>query len=539
MLTAERFAYIVEPARSFWPEVLVVATPWKVQESGLRHFVVRREFRQANAFPRLNHGGWQDPAHVYYLGATRAMSNRTDPGQAAMPPWFGWRTPVMLAGLMGAAAMLGCGKAGNEYVEPPPPEVTFALPIQAPITPFIDENGLTEAADEAEVRSRVRGFLESVEFQPGARVEQGDLLYRIEKKQYQAAYESAEAAVQTAEAAIGVAEASVKIARAEKLRAGQDLDREKRLKEQNASSQADYDAAVADAAAAEAKVESAMADVNSAEAEKARAEATLKQAKDDLDYTEVRAEIDGRITKTNFKVGNLVENGSHLATIVDDREIFANFSVSDRAVLRIMAVRRAAGISRAGSDESPWRGDPVYMAREEDQGYPFEGKLDDVDQAGVDSETGTLGLRARFDNSTGDLLPGLFVSLRVPAAETIESLLIPERAVLRDQEGTYVLTVDAENKVDRARINLGQAVSGWAIVLGGIDASTRVLVEGLQFTRPGGTVVPIEAKYEVDANKLIRGLSDPDRSELPSSGDDSTAGNEQESSGESNQTPQP
>jgi RND family efflux transporter MFP subunit len=439
--------------------------------------------------------------------------------------------------LLIAVSMLGCGTAGNEYVEPPPPEVTYALPIQAPITPFTDEIGLTEAVNEAEVRSRVSGFLKSVEFQPGEEVKQGDLLYTIEKDQYQAAFDSAQAAVQTAVAAIGVAQASVKIAEAEELRADQDLDRERRLKEQNASSQADYDAAVAGAAAAKAKLEAAMADVESAKAEKARAEAAFEQAKLDLDYTEVRAEIDGRITKTNFKVGNLVENGSQLATIVDDREVFANFSVSDRAALRIMATRRAAGISSEGS---PWRGMPVYMAREGDQGYPFEGKLDDVDQAGVDSETGTLGLRATFDNPNSDLLPGLFVSLRVPAATAVETLLVPARAVLRDQEGTYVLTIDAENKIDRARIDLGQSVSGWAIVLGGIDPDTRVVVDGLQFARPGGTVVPNEAIYEVDAIQLLRGLSDPDRSRQPAADAASNGEKAQQlSSGESNQTQQP
>jgi RND family efflux transporter MFP subunit len=456
------------------------------------------------------------------------MSTRNDPGQSAIFACFAW--------LVVAASMLGCGTSGNEYVEPPPPEVTYALPIQAPITPFTDEIGLTEAANEAEVRSRVRGFLKSVEFQPGEEVKQGDLLYTIEKDQYQAAYDSAQAAVQTAEAAIGVAQASVKIADAEKLRANQDLDREKRLKEQNASSQAEYDAAVAGAAAAEAKLEAATADVESAKAEKARAEAAFEQAKLDLLYTDVRAEIDGRITKSNFKVGNLVENGSHLATIVDDREIFANFSVSDRAVLRIMEVRREAGISPEGS---PWRGMPVFMAREGDQGYPFEGKLDDVDQAGVDADTGTLALRATFDNPSSELLPGLFVSLRVPAANAVESLLVPARAVLRDQEGPYVLTIDGENKIDRARINLGQSVSGWAIVLGGIDPSTRVVVDGIQFARPGGTVVPEEARYEVDAVQLLRGLSDPDRAREPLDDTDSSGGQGQASSGEPNQTQQP
>jgi RND family efflux transporter MFP subunit len=432
--------------------------------------------------------------------------------------------------------MVGCGTSGNEYVEPPPPEVTYALPIQAPITPFVDEIGLTEAAKEAEVNSRVRGFLKSIEFQPGAEVKQGDLLYTIEKDEYQAAYDSAQAAVQTAAAAIGVAQASVKIADAEKLKADQDLDREKRLKEQNASSQAEYDAAVSGAVAANAKLEAAMADVESAQAEKARSEAAFEQAKIDLDFTDVRAEIDGWITKTNFKVGNLVENGSQLATIVDDREIFANFSVSDRAVLRIMAARRAAGLPSEGS---PWRGMPVYMAREGDQGYPFEGKLDDVDQAGVDADTGTLGLRATFENSSKDLLPGLFVSLRVPAATAVDSMLIPERAVLRDQEGTYVLTINAGNEIDRSRIELGQSVSGWAIVLDGIDSSTRVVVDGIQFARPGGKVVPQEAIYEVDAIQLLRGLSDPDRSRQSAADADSNGEKAQVSSGESNETQQP
>ena len=160
------------------------------------------------------------------------MSIRNDLGRAATLAGRGCRATMMLAWLSGAAAMLGCGKAGNEYVEPPPPEVTFALPIQAPITPFVDQNGLTEAAYEAEVRGRVRGFLKSVEFQPGEQVRAEETFCtRSRKKSIRRPYESAQAAVQTAEAAIGVAKASVKIAQAEKLRANQDLDREERLKD--------------------------------------------------------------------------------------------------------------------------------------------------------------------------------------------------------------------------------------------------------------------------------------------------------------------
>ncbi len=256
---------------------------------------------------------------------------------------------------------MGCSQASNEYVEPPPPEVTYANPIEAPITPFIDQNGVTEAANEAEVQSRVRGFLKSIEFQPGQSVKQGDLLYTIERDEYEAAVESATAAVETAVAAIAVAEASVKTAEASVLKATQDLDREERLKARQASSEAVYDAAVAASAAAKASLESARANVTAAQSQKLQADADLKQAKIDLGFTEVRAEIEGRITRSDVKVGNLVDNGSRLATIVDDRQIFANFSVSDRAVLRLINARKAVTSGGQEVGRESWQGTPVFL----------------------------------------------------------------------------------------------------------------------------------------------------------------------------------
>ena len=264
--------------------------------------------------------------------------------------------------LTSLACLMGCSLASNEYVEPPPPEVTYANPIEAPITPFVDENGVTEAANEAEVQSRVRGFLKTIEFQPGQSVKQGDILYTIERDQYEAAVESATADVETAAAAIEVAQASVKIADAAVLKATQDLDREERLKAQQASSETLYDAAVAASAAAKASLESARASVTAARSQKLQADADLKQAKIDLDFTEVRAEIEGRITRSNVKVGNLVDNGSRLATIVDDRQIFANFSVSDRAVLRLINARKAATSGAQEVGRESWQGTPVYLA---------------------------------------------------------------------------------------------------------------------------------------------------------------------------------
>ena len=452
------------------------------------------------------------PVQNQFYQANRKMSDlSTTTDFRCEPRHGGWA-------LIALVCLVGCSQTSNEYVEPPPREVSFAYPILAPITPFVDQTGITEAAYEAEVRSRVRGFLQTIEFESGQSVKQGDLLYTIEKEQYDAAYEVAKASEETAEAAIGVAEAAVKTAEAAVLKAAQDLEREERLKEQNASSQAQYDAAVAETEASKASLESARANVKAAQSTKHQAEAAVRQAKLELDYTDVHAVIDGRITKTNFKVGNLVENGSHLTTIVDANEIFANFSVSDRAALRIMSARNTAGLDQQSPDQPFWRDLPVYLAREGDIGYPFEGKVNDVDQAGVDAATGTLGIRGVFENSENQLLPGLFVTLRVPIFDAVNSLVIPERAILRDQQGTFVLAVGEDNVVVRAPIDFGQAVGGWAIVLGGIEPTTRVIVDGLQFARTGGKVLPNEAKFEIDATMLIRGLSNPDRSETTPQG---------------------
>jgi RND family efflux transporter MFP subunit len=419
------------------------------------------------------------------------------------------RSAIPLSLLTLAVAVGGCGTATNEYVPPPPPEVTIARPAEVAITPFVEQNGRTEAAEEAEVRSRVRGFLQQIKFEPGQKVEADQELYTIEKDQYEAEVNSAQAVVESAEAAIAVAEAMVKIAEAEVEKTRLDLNREKSLIEQQATSQAQYDAAVAAADAAKASLESAKANIGASRAEKLRAEAALAQAKLDLGYTVVRAPIAGRITKTKFKLGNLVENGDHLATVVDDDRIFANFSISDRDLLEFMRARRLSMEAEEDFDERDWRGSIVYLRRETDNGFPFEGGLDYIDQSGIQANTGTLGLRAVFDNAYGALVPGLFVTVRVPAAdEQFQSLVIPESATLRDQQGTFVLTVGSDNKVEKTRVQVPQSVSGWAIVIEGLEKDMRVITLGQQRAREGLEVaIAEEQMLDVDADTLMRGMS--------------------------------
>ena len=232
-----------------------------------------------------------------------------------------------------------------------------------------------------------------------------------------------------------------------------------------------------------------------------------------FDYTKVHAPIEGAITKTYFKLGNLVENGDRLATVVNDSIIFANFSISDRSLLEFMKAQKLAQTENKiepKKEDDRWRGAKVYLRRETDQGFPFEGELDYVDQAGIEAATGTLGLRASFKNDDRQLLPGLFVTVRIPAEESVESLLIPEAALTRNDQGSFVMTVNSGDEVVQKKVTVGQTVSGWAIIQSGLKDDDQVIINGLQRARAGLKVVPTLKQLSVDAEALLRGRGQPD-----------------------------
>ncbi len=150
---------------------------------------------------------------------------------------------------------------------------------------------------------------------------------------------------------------------------------------------------------------------------------------------------------------------------------------------------------------------PVYLQREIDAGFPFVGALNYIDQKGIDADTGTLGMRGKFENPQDQLFPGLFVTVRVPTGEPREAMLIPEQAILRDQVGQYVLTVDSERKVKRTPIAVDQTISGWGAIGSGVDAETLIVVDGLQRARPGLEVATREITLQVRDEALLRGLT--------------------------------
>ncbi len=418
------------------------------------------------------------------------------------------------------------GPPDNTFKAPPPPEVTVAKPVVQTVTLYIEETGETEAVERADIRARVEGFLEEIKFQPGDSVKKDDLLYQIDQREYLAARNSAQASVKSSEALVEVANSQVGVAEVEVTRADLDYKRYKDLFDKGASTQQELDESKAAHDAAIATKEAAIAAVDSAEADLAKAEANLAQAELDLGFTKVVAPISGVSTKTAIKKGNLVQNGSVLASVVDKSRIYANFNISDREALRLQKARREDGeVAKPG--EVKYRSVPVYLKREIDTEYQFSGHLEYVDQEGIDQATGTLAIRAVFENSDDKLLPGLFVNVRVPIGQLEDSILLPESAVFRDQRGAYSLVVNAEKKVERKPVVTGQTFENMVLIEEGISADDQVVLEGSQRARPG-TVVDLKVT-ELSPIKM--------ESEQPGEDQDSTQDVESEGDSTDQTTP--
>ncbi|MFO7901568.1 MAG: efflux RND transporter periplasmic adaptor subunit [Pirellulaceae bacterium] len=256
-----------------------------------------------------------------------------------------WKAATVV-GLLGLSVVTsGCGRP-NEYEPPPPPKVTVACPLRQSITNYLVETGTTEATQQAEVRARVTGFLEEIRFEPGNEVSEEDILYVIEPREYQAKLAAAEAELAARE---------VELARGET-----EYQREVSLQEKNATSDRELVAAKTARDEAQAAVD--------------LAKANLELAKKDMDETEVRALIDGRIGKTLVKVGNLVDGtqGTQLTTIVDYDPIYANFNITENQLLGL----REAGANSNDKSQSSKERVKLYLQRANDTGFPFEGHFE-------------------------------------------------------------------------------------------------------------------------------------------------------------------
>ena len=357
------------------------------------------------------------------------------------------------------ASALACG--GNEYVEPPPPNVVVGPPVQDTVTEYLEFTGATEPINQVEIRARVRGFLLEVSFKEGEFVEKDALLFRIDPAEFEAAVHRAEANLALARASRGLAKAThARLKKALESRAVSELE----------------------VLEAEAQVQGTVAQVQAREAE-------LERAQLDFGYTEVRAPIAGRTSRSRVDPGNLVGSGEAtlLTTIVQYDPIYAAFDLSEREALRLLGASAEQGRSQRDPDRPSIR---VELGTANEEGYPHIGELDYSDPT-VDRETGTVLLRAIFPNPSPVLLiPGLFVRVRIPAAERENALLVFERAVGADQGGSYVLVVGEGNVVEQRSVRLGARRDDMRVVEEGLEPGDRIIIEGLLRARPGARVTP-------------------------------------------------
>jgi RND family efflux transporter MFP subunit len=349
----------------------------------------------------------------------------------------------------------GCYKQ-NEYVPPPPPAVTVEQPVEREIVEELEFTGSTRAAEAVDIRARVNGYLQEIKFEDGADVKAGDVLFVIEAAPFQATLDAAKASLQKAEASLALAEA--------------ELERTAPLVKRGALSENELDVKKADVATAKADV--------------AAAKAAIRQAELNLGYTQVKSPFSGRISRHLVDVGNLVTAETTLLTRVEVlNPIHAYFAVSESDVLKFL--ENNEGRISEGSANQP----KLYLGLTGGDGFPYEGRLDFA-ELGVDTQTGTQMRRGVFPNPKGQLLPGLFVRIRLPVGGPKPRVLVPDRAIATDQRGEYVLVVNDKNVVEYRPVQLGTRINEMRVVSSGLAMGDWIVVNGLQRARPGGTVTP-------------------------------------------------
>jgi RND family efflux transporter MFP subunit len=337
---------------------------------------------------------------------------------------------------------------------PPPPSVTVAPVEQRTLVESEELTGRVEAVESVDLRAEVGGRLAAVHFKAGQLVAAGDLLFTIDPRSYAAARDAAQAAVVRAEAL--AATATKEAARAATLVSREAISTE--------------EADLRQSRAAEAA------------AELLAARAALASVSLDLERTEVRSPIAGRVSRALVTAGNLVSSATPLTTLVSTGQAYVYADVAEATVLKFRALERAGRLQRDAQGRIP-----VDLALADDPAYSRRGYIESVDNR-LDADTGTLQIRMSFDDADNALVPGLFARVRVPLGTPAPTLLISERAVGTDQSQKFVLAVDDAGVAAYRAVQLGGLVDGKRVVRSGVQAGEKIIVNGLQRVRPGMTV---------------------------------------------------
>ena len=368
--------------------------------------------------------------------------------------------PLLLAV---APVLVACGEGAPKQAAPPPPAVTVAKPVQQTVTDYDEYVGRFIAVDSVETRARVSGYLDKVHFKDGQIVKQGEPLFMIDRRPFEATLAQTRATLAQARANLAFAESD--LARASQL--------------------------VRDRTITEQTFEQRTQAKRVAEASVAAQEAAVRQAELDLQFTELKAPVAGRIGDRRVSEGNLVTGGTGgsttmLAMIVSIDPIRFEFTFDEGSFLRY---ERLGSVGKDTASRQTGMEVAVKLIDESDFKHP--GRMDFVDNM-IERGSGTIRGRASLANANGTLTPGMFGRVRVPGSSPYEAMLIPDNAIGSEQVRKYVLVVDAENTARIKYVTLGQLVGDLRVIKEGLSADDRVVVNGLMRARAGAKVTPQE-----------------------------------------------
>ena len=362
-----------------------------------------------------------------------------------------------------AALLAGCGEQQTQAqgAASPAPTVTVAKPTKKLVSDRDEYVGRFIAFDYVEVRARVSGYLEKIQFKDGQLVKEGEPLFLIDPRPFQASLDQAKAAVQQAKANLAFAESDLK--RGESLRTGTTITQQ----------------------ALDQRLQASRVAAASVTAQ----EAAVKQAELDLSFTELSAPISGRIGDRRVSIGNLVSGGATgstlLATIASIDPIRFEFTMDEASYLRYLRMASSSNAADRGMTL------PVRLKLIDEDAYAHEGKIDFVDNA-IDRSSGTIRGRAQFTNADGRLTPGMFGRIQISTSEPAEALLVPDSAIGTEQVRKFVYVLNGENVATPKYVTLGHLVDGLRVVKG-LTADDTVVVNGLMRVRPGAKVTPEQA----------------------------------------------
>jgi membrane fusion protein, multidrug efflux system len=371
------------------------------------------------------------------------------------------RRPTVVTAIAAIALLAGCDRK-NAYVAPPPAKVTVASPVERQVTVYADFTGNTAPVASVDLEARVQGFLEKINVRDGAPVKHGELLFEIEKSQYQAQYDLQKAQLASAEA--------------------KQANAEREYTRQSTLGQKDF--------ASQRAVDDAKTALDAANAQVAVGRANLLVAETSLGYTAIKAPFDGVLTRHLVDVGALVgQSGpTKLATLVqvDPIHVYFNMSEQQQIAMRDALANQGATLKQMREWD---RNLPFELALPADTTFKYKGTIDYIAPQ-VESATGTLQMRGVLSNKTIDLVPGLFVRVRLPIGAIDKALLVDDTAVASNQTGSYVLVVGRDDVVEQRQVTTGPVQGQLRVIAKGLKADDKVVIGAAQRAVPGNKVDP-------------------------------------------------